>query len=156
MIVNQPNIGEFLFLSVIKEVCFRLISFTVTFGGSTVSNISGTKWFVSFIDDCTQVTWVYLLKNKSDVSYVFPNFANMIKTQFNTPIKRFRSDNARDYFNQIMSSFFKNEGIIHESSCVNTPQQNGVVERKMGHLLSITRSLLFHKNVPKNYWGKPF
>lgn len=54
----------------------------------------------------------------------------------------------------MMSSFFKNEGIIHESSCVNTPQQNGVVERKMGHLLSITRSLLFHKNVPKNYWGE--
>ena len=78
----------------------------------------------------------------------------MIKTQFDVRIKRFRSDNTRDYFNQILSPFFQKEGIIHESSCVSTPQQNGVAERKNGHLLDITRALLFHKNVPKHYWGE--
>ena len=56
-------------------------------GPTTVPNISGAKWFVSFIDDCTRVSWVYLLKNKSDVSTIFPNFYNMIKTQFDVRIK---------------------------------------------------------------------
>lgn len=65
-----------------------------------------------------------------------------------------RSDNARDYFNQTLSPYLEKEGIIHESSCVNTPQQNGVAERKNGHLLATTRALLFHKKVPKNYWGE--
>lgn len=37
------------------------------------------------------------------------------------------------------------------SHLVNTPQQNGVAERKNGHLLNTTRALLFHGNVPKSY-----
>jgi hypothetical protein len=50
--------------------------------------------------------------------------------------------------------FFKKWGIIHESSCVNTPQQNGVAERKNGHLLACTRAFLFQNNVPKHFLGK--
>eukprot|EP00261_Vitis_vinifera_P038781 XP_019080024.1 PREDICTED: uncharacterized protein LOC109123752 [Vitis vinifera] len=69
-------------------------------------------------------------------------------------VKRFRSDNAKDYFNQILTPYFQREGIIHESSCVNTPQQNGVAERKNGHLLDSTRSFMFQKNVPKSFWGE--
>ena len=73
----------------------------------------------------------------------------MIKNQFRVNIKRFRSNNARDYFNQIITSFFEKEEIIHESSCVNTPQQNRMAERKNSHLLEKTRALLFQKNVSK-------
>ncbi|RVW92470.1 Retrovirus-related Pol polyprotein from transposon TNT 1-94 [Vitis vinifera] len=64
------------------------------------------------------------------------------------------SDNAKDYFNQVLTPYFQREEIIHESSCVNTPQQNGVAERKNGHLLDSTRSFLFQKNVPKSFWGE--
>ena len=120
-------------------------------GPFPIPNITGAKWFVSFIDDCTRVTWIFLLKHKSNVSTVLPNFCSMIKTQFGVNVKRFRSDNAKDYFNQVLTPYFKRKGIIHESSCVNTPQQNGVVERKNGHLLDSTRSFMFQKNVPKSF-----
>jgi len=54
---------------------------------SNVSNISGARWFVIFVDDCTSVVWLYLLKTKSEVSRVFPIFY-MIKTQFGVEIKK--------------------------------------------------------------------
>ena len=120
-------------------------------GPSTISNVSGARWFVSFIDDCTRVTWIFLHKHKSDVSTVLPNFCSRIKNQFGVSVKKFRSNNARDYFNQTLNSFFQKEGILHESSCVNTPLQNRVVERKNGDLLIKTRPLLFQKNVPKSF-----
>jgi hypothetical protein len=41
--------------------------------------------------------------------------------------------------------------IIHQTSCVDTPSQNGVVERKNIHLLEIAIALLFHMNVPKPF-----
>ena len=99
-------------------------------GPSRVTNLSGARWFVTFIDDCTRVTWVFLMKQKSDVVHIFPTFHNMIKTQFGVGIKRVRTDNGREYFNQILSPVLNKEGIIHESSCIDTPQQNGVAERK--------------------------
>ena len=50
--------------------------------------------------------------------------------------------------------FSNKKGIIHESSCPYTPQQNGLVERKNGHLLAVIRAILFHHNVLKHYWGE--
>jgi hypothetical protein len=108
-----------------SSIHFYLIHSDI-WGPSTIPNVSRARWFVSFIDDCTRVTWIFLLKHKSDVSIVLPNFCSMVKNQFGVNIKRFRSDNARDYLNQVLTPYFQKEGIVHESSCVNTPQQNGV------------------------------
>ena len=44
-------------------------------------------------------------------------------------------------------------GILHESSCVDTPAQNGVAERKNRHLLEVARALLFQMSVPKPFWA---
>jgi hypothetical protein len=97
------------------------------------------------------MTWVYLLKRKSDVSHILLNFTNMIRNQFRVNIKGFRIDNARDNFNKNLSPYFEKEGIIHQLSYVNTSQQNGLVERKNSHLLETTRALLFQHHVPINY-----
>jgi len=48
-------------------------------GPSSIPNISGAKWFVSFIDDyCTRVTWIFLMKDKSEVFHLFVTFYRMI------------------------------------------------------------------------------
>ena len=49
-------------------------------GPAPITNISGARWFVSFIDDCTRVTWIFLMKDKSEVSQLFIQFYNMIRT----------------------------------------------------------------------------
>lgn len=96
---------------------------------------------------------MFLLQNKSDVSDVFPKFFYTIKNQFGVNIKRLMSDNGKEYFNHV-TSFCQKEGIVHESTCVKTPQQKGIAERKNGHLLDQIRAPLFHQNVPKYLWGK--
>ena len=121
--VNLPNPNVYLFQLVIKEVLFLFISFIVKFGVLLLFLMFLGQNGLSFIDDCTRITWIFLLKQKSNVSIVPQNFCSMIKHQFGVKIKRFRSDNARDYFNQLITPYFQREGIIHESSYVNTPQQ---------------------------------
>ena len=103
---------------------FHLIHSDI-WGPSTIPNVSGARWFVSLIDDCTRITWIFLLKQKSDVSIVIPNFHSMVQNQFRVQIKSFRTDNARDYFNQILSPYFQSQGILHDSSYVNTPTKWG-------------------------------
>ena len=43
--------------------------------------------------------------------------------------------------------------IVHQTTCIETPQQNGFVERKHQHLLNVTRSLLFQSNLPTVFWS---
>ena len=66
------------------------------------------------------------------------------------------SNNGREYFNQCLSSYFEKEGIVHQSSCMDTPQQNWVAEWKNRHLLEVTRALIFQMNIPKAYLGRLF
>lgn len=75
----------------------------------------------------------------------------MVLTQFNTSIKFVCSDNGGEYIYRGLRSYFEDHGIIHQTSCVDTPQQNGVVERKNRHLLEIARALMFSMHVRKSY-----
>ena len=123
-------------------------------GPSRIKTNNGKRWFVTFIDDHTRLCWIYLLKEKSEVAQVFQNFYYMIENQFNTKISILHSDNGTEYFNEILGGFLKEKGIFHQSTCVNTPQQNGIAERKNRHLLEVARALMFSMNVPKYLWGE--
>ncbi|RVW21058.1 Retrovirus-related Pol polyprotein from transposon TNT 1-94 [Vitis vinifera] len=114
----------------------------------------GSRWFVTFVDDHTRVTWVFLMKKKSEVREIFENFNNMVQMQFQAKIQVLRTDNAREYYHNILGSYLLENGIVHQSSCIDTPQQNGVAERKNRHLMEVARSLMIASNVPKQLWGE--
>ncbi|RVW31986.1 Retrovirus-related Pol polyprotein from transposon RE1 [Vitis vinifera] len=78
----------------------------------------------------------------------------MVQNQFNSKIQVLKSDNAKEYFTSSLSTYLQNHDIIHISSCVDTPQQNGVAERKNRHLLEVARCLMFSSNVPNYFWGE--
>nr|KYP36052.1 Retrovirus-related Pol polyprotein from transposon TNT 1-94 [Cajanus cajan] len=61
-----------------------------------------------------------------------------------------RSDNGSEF---IMQNFYAETGILHQTSCIETLQKNGIVERKHQHLLNVTRSLLFQANFPSVFWS---
>jgi transposase InsO family protein len=67
----------------------------------------------------------------------------LIKNQYGTTIKVLRSDNGTEYVNQDFGKFLSQNGIEHQTTCVNTPEQKGVAERKNRHLLEVARSLMF-------------
>jgi len=51
------------------------------------------------------------------------------------------------------SDLYEKMRIIHQTSCVETPQQNAIVERKHHHIINVVRSLLFHSDVPNIFWS---
>ena len=67
-------------------------------------------------------------------------------------MKVVRSDNGTEFM--CLSSYFRQHGIVHQTSCVGTPQQKGRVERKHRHILNVARALLFQASLPIKFWGE--
>jgi hypothetical protein len=105
---------------------------------------------LTIVDDFSRYTWIILLKSKAEVSLHIQNFITSIQTQFHITPKIVRSDNDPEF---LLHSFYAFYGIIHHKSCVETPQQNGRVERKHQHLLNVGRALLFQSKLPKAFWS---
>lgn len=76
----------------------------------------------------------------------------MAERQFNKQVKIVRSDNETKFTS--LRPFFATKGILHQTSCVYTPQKNGRVERKHRHILNIARTLLFQAVLPTKFWGE--
>ncbi len=80
------------------------------------------------------------MQSKSQARVSLQSFILMIENQFFAKVKLVRSDNGVE-FN--MPDFYASKGIIHQTSCVETPQQNAIVESKHQHILNVSRSLFF-------------
>lgn len=100
----------------------------------------GYKYFFTIVDDFSKSTWVYLLHNKSEVGSYLQKFCKYVARQFGVQVKIVQSDQGREF---TMPSFYAETCILHQVSCVYTPQQNGVVERKHQYILNVARSLHF-------------
>ncbi|XP_049933224.1 retrovirus-related Pol polyprotein from transposon RE1 isoform X3 [Nymphaea colorata] len=122
-------------------------------GPSGIHSRGGFQYFITFIDDYSRCTFVYLLKDRSEVPHIIETFILLVENQYGNSVKTFRSDNAREYLCLTVEEFFRKRGIVHETSCSYTPPQNGVAERKNRQLLNVTRAILFQRNLPKYYWG---
>jgi len=110
------------------------------------------QYFLLFVNDFSRMTWVYFLKHKFEVPDKFYAFYQMIHTQFDKKIQVLRSDNGGEFVNKSMQKFFRENGLIHQTSCPNTPQQNGVAEWKNRKLLDMTRAMIFDAQVPTRFW----
>ena len=75
-----------------------------------------------------------------------------MKTQFYKVVKVVKTDNGSEFVNSFYCSLFKKLGIIHQTTCAYTPQQNGVVERKHMHILEVTRALRFQGEIKIKFW----
>ena len=109
----------------------------------------GHRYFLTIVNDHSRFTWIYLMQTKAEARKIIIDFVTCIETQFNEKVKTIRSDNGAEF---LIHDFYAQKGIIHQTTCVETPKQNGIVERKHQHLLNVTRSLLFQANLPLNFW----
>ena len=82
-------------------------------GPAKISSFSNARYFVTFVDECTRMTWISLLRNKSEVCTVFQKFHKMVQTQYQRHIRTLQSDNGTKFMDQVLGDFLNYHGIQH-------------------------------------------
>jgi hypothetical protein len=87
----------------------------------------GSKYWILFVDDFSRKSWSFFVNAKSALSDVADGL--FLQLRGNTPVKYLRCDNAGENLSNLQAVCHKyNVGM--EYTAPNTPQHNGVVERK--------------------------
>lgn len=95
-------------------------------GPMSVNSLGGKRYFVTFIDDCSRKTFVYMLRKKSEVYDCFVNFKTLVENQTERKIKVIRSDGGLEYCNSIFEKLCTSSGILHQITAPYSPQQNWI------------------------------
>lgn len=111
-------------------------------GAMTPAAYNGKRYFVSFTDDCTHFTAVYMLSTKDEVLEAFETYAAMAESHFDSRISRLRCDNGGEYVGEKFRSFCRRKGIQLEYTVPYTPQQNGVSERLNRTIMDKARAMI--------------
>jgi transposase InsO family protein len=80
--------------------------------------------------------------DKSDVFATFNSFVKGIHNEFETTIKRVRSDNGSEFKNTRIDELCDEFGIRHRLLAKYTPESNGLVEKKNRTFIDMVRSML--------------
>lgn len=71
--------------------------------------MEGYTYIVIFVDDCTRVTFLYLMKSKSEVSTILQDFHTLVSNQFHSTIKTLRSDNGIEFLSNTMVQYLSSK-----------------------------------------------
>ena len=114
---------------------------------------SGGKYYIVFVDDYSRASWTYILKSRKEVLPRVQQFLVEIATQYDTKVKVLRTDNALEFTQKAIEDMCATYGMLHQTTCPYTSQQNGVAERKHRHLLDMVCTLLVAMHVPMYLWS---
>lgn len=90
---------------------------------------------------------------KNDAFKAFKKYATQVQNEKSLKIVSIRSDHGGEFQNSSFENFCEENGIHHNFSAPQTPQQNGVVERKNQSLIELARTMLSESNLPKYFWA---
>jgi len=115
---------------------------TDVWGPASTSTVKGRRYFVTFTDDATRYTVVYLLKTKDQVLKSYKSYeAWAIAQQHCTSIKVLRSNRGGEYLSKAFDEHLAAAGTAWRLTTHDTPQLNGVTERLNRMLLEHVRAL---------------
>jgi hypothetical protein len=118
------------------------------------STNSGSRYFLTLVDQHTGYISTTLLKVKSDATAAILDFKNFFENQTGKSIKKLVTDGGGEFCNGLLADYLKEAGIAHNVSPPYTPQHNGFAERANKTIINMARCMMVQSKLAKEWWGE--
>ncbi|CAI7886176.1 unnamed protein product [Closterium sp. NIES-54] len=117
-------------------------------GPARVSGQGRERYFLLVIDDYTRYTTVFPLRSKGEVSAVLIPWIRTVRLQLRArfgqdlPVLRLHSDRGGEFSSDLLWDFCRGEGISQSFTLPDSPQQNGIAERRIGLVMEVVEVMV--------------
>ncbi|CAI7864761.1 unnamed protein product [Closterium sp. NIES-53] len=127
-------------------------------GPARISGQGRECYFLLVVDDYTRYTTVFPLRSKGEVSGVLIPWIRTVRLQLNArfdqdlPVLRLHSYRGGEFSSDLLQDFCRGEGITLSFTLPDSPQQNGIAERRIGLVMEVARTSMIHAAAPHFLW----
>ena len=132
-------------------------------GPITPQSISGFRYWMTIIDDCTRYPWIMLLRHKDEALNKFKEWQAAVEPLLQKKAKSiefsqnwvriFRTDNGGEYISHKFEAHLRSCGIMHQTTAPDTPEQNGLAECMNQTITGRALAMLIDSKLPRTYWS---
>ncbi|CAI7755908.1 unnamed protein product [Closterium sp. NIES-54] len=127
-------------------------------GPARVSGQSRERYFLLVVDDYTRYTTVFPLQNKGEVVDVLIPWIRTVRLQLrerfgqDLPVLRLHFDRGGEFSSSLLQDYCRGEGILQSFTLLDSPQQNGIAERRIGLVMEVACTSMIHAAAPHFVW----
>ncbi|CAI7868043.1 unnamed protein product [Closterium sp. NIES-53] len=127
-------------------------------GPARVSGQGHERYFLLVVDDYSRYTTVFPLRSKGDVTEVLIDWIRAARLQLRQsfgsdfPVLRLHSDKGGEFSSGLLGAYYRARGIRQTFTLPDSPQQNGIAERRIGMVMDVARTSMMHAAAPHFLW----
>ncbi|CAI5952500.1 unnamed protein product [Closterium sp. NIES-65] len=127
-------------------------------GPARVRGQGHERYFLLVVDDYSRYTAVFPLRSKGDVTEVLIDRIRAARLQLRQsfgsdfPVLRLHSDRGGEFSSALLSAYFRARGLHQTLTLPDSPQQNGIAERRIGMVMDVARTSMVHAAAPHFLW----
>ncbi|CAI5975410.1 unnamed protein product [Closterium sp. NIES-65] len=127
-------------------------------GPARVRGQGHERYFLLVVDDYSRYTTVFPLRSKGDVTEVLIDWIRAARLQLRRsfgsdfPVLRLHSDRGGEFSSGLLRAYCRARGIRQTFTLPDSPQQNGIAERRVGMVMDVARTSMMHAAAPHFLW----
>ncbi|CAI5973790.1 unnamed protein product [Closterium sp. NIES-65] len=127
-------------------------------GSARVRGQGHERYFLLVVDDYSRYTTVFPLRSKGDVYEVLIDWIHAARLQLRRsfgldfPVLRLHSDRGGEFSSGLLRAYCRTRGIRQTFTLSDSPQQNGIAERRIGMVMDVARTSMMHAAAPHFLW----
>ncbi|CAI5955003.1 unnamed protein product [Closterium sp. NIES-65] len=127
-------------------------------GPSRVRRQGHEHYFLLVVDDYSRYTAVFPMHSKGDVTEVLIDWIRAARLQLRQsfgldfPVLRLHLDRGGEFSSGLMRAYCRARGIRQTFTLPDSPQQNGIAERRIGMVMDVARTSMMHAAAPHFLW----